>query len=215
VKTKDLIQELQEADPTGELEVCVNNVDIFTVTVEPAYWDGKLQVLKRDPALKPYYDVVGAKYVTTGSKVVIDPMSITDLLWSEPEVEIDYSDIPEHSRERYIESDNKTRQAGRDVEKKVAMDAFYRWVKKQSERIRPGCSEDCRYSADRFFEKNLTPHDPIAEIPPKQENMGGQMWTVYPSYNERQELMWDNTIQVYWEGGWGIRKKDGSAVEEP
>jgi hypothetical protein len=214
VKTKDLIKELQEADPTGELEVCVNNVDIFTVTPEPAYWDGKLQVLKRDPALKPYYDVVGAKYVTSGCKINIDPMSITDLLWSEPEAEIDYSDIPEHSRARYEESDNKTRQAARNVERKVAMDAFYRWVKKQTEEIRPG-GEDCRHSADYFFEKHLTPYDPIAEIPPKQEVMGGQTYTVYPSVCDRQEKMWGDTLQVYWEGGWGIRRKDGTAVEEP
>lgn len=213
MKTKDLIAELQEADPSGELEVCVENVDIFTVTTEPAYWDGRLQVLKRDPAKKPYYDVVGGKYTSKGSKVVISPMSITDLLWSDPDAEIDYSEVGNpDSAERYRKSDDETRQAGRDVEKKVEMDAFYRWVKSKTEEIRPG-GEDCRSSADYAYEKlGLSPKDPVKDLPTKTDDKG---YTWHASWNDRRNAMWDDTLEVYWRGGWGVRRKDGSNTVEP
>jgi len=211
MKTKELIKQLQECDPSGEIEVCVSNVDIHYVTTEPAYYDGKLQLLVRDPALTDCYDVIGGKYMTTGSKVVITLMSITDVLWDDPDATIDYSDIPEHSRARYEESDNKTRQASRDVTLKVSMEAFARWVKKKADELRPDNSDRCKSAANYFYEKNLHPDDPIKDIPPKQEKLGGQMCTVYPSIREREEAMWDDTLEVYWCGGWGIRKKDGSS----
>jgi hypothetical protein len=213
MKTKDLIAELQEADPSGELEVCVENVDIFTVTTEPAYWDGRLQVLKRDEAKKPYYDVVGGKYTSKGSKVVISPMSITDLLWSDPDAEIDYSEVGNpDSAERYRKSDDETRKASRDVELKVEMDAFYRWVKRKAEEVRPG-GEDCRHSSDYAFEKlGLSPKDPVKELPTKTDKDG---YTWHASWNDRREAMWDDTLEVYWRGGWGVRRKDGSNEVEP
>ena len=211
MKTKDLIAELQEADPSGELEVCVENVDIFTVTTEPAYWDGRLQVLKRDPAKKPYYDVVGGKYTSKGSKVVISPMSITDLLWNDPDAEIDYSEVGSpDSAERYRKSDDETRKASRDVELKVEMDAFHRWVKDKADKIRPENSDKCRSASDNFYEKHLSPKDPVKDLPPKRDGK----YEVWPSWDERRRAMWDDTIEVYWRGGWGIRKNDGSSNEE-
>jgi hypothetical protein len=220
MKTKDLIAELQEADPSGELECCVENIDIFTVTTEPAYWDGRLQVLKRDPAKKPYYDLVGGKYTSKGSKVVISPMSITDLLWDDPDAEIDYSEVGNpDSAERYRKSDDATRQAGRDVELKVEMDAFHRWVKRHAEEIRPG-GEDCRSAADYAYGKlGLSPKDPVKDLPPKKEKHGGILgigakeYEVWPSWNDRREAMWDDTLEVYWRGGWGVRKQ-GSTEED-
>ena len=212
MKTKDLIAELQEADPSGELEVCVENVDIFTVTTEPAYWDGRLQVLTRDPAKKPYYDVVGGKYTSKGSKVVISPMSITDLLWNDPDAVIDYSEVGNpDSAERYRKSDDETRKASRDVELKVEMDAFHRWVKDEADKIRPENSDKCRGSADSFYEKNLSPKDPVKDLPPKRDGK----YEVWPSWDERRRAMWSDTLEVYWRGGWGIRKKDGSVEMEP
>ena len=71
MKTKELIRLLQEADPTGEEEVCVNNEDILDVGTEPAYWDGTLQILERDEKLSPYYNVVGATFKREGCKVSI------------------------------------------------------------------------------------------------------------------------------------------------
>src|SRR5271155_1923374 len=210
MKTKDLIAELQEADPSGELECCIENVDIFSVATEPAYWDGRLQLLTRDPAKKPYFDVIGGKYTSKGAKVVISPMSITDVLWDNPDAVIDYSEVG-GSADRYRVSDDETRKASRDVELKVEMDAFYRWVKSKAEEIRPG-GEDCRHSSDYAFEKlGLSPKDPVKALPPRKEKLdkgSDKEYEVWPSWNDRRNAMWDDTLEVYWHGGWGVRKKD-------
>ena len=124
MKSKELIRLLLAEDPTGEVEVCVNNADILDVFTAGAYYDGKLQLLIRDPAKVDCYDVVGGKYVTTGSKIVISPMSITDMLWGEPDTPVDYSELGQQA-DRYRESDDKTRQASRDCELRVEKRAFY------------------------------------------------------------------------------------------
>ena len=216
MKTKDLIKELQEADPSGELEVCVGNIDIWTVTVLPAYYDGKLQVLKRDPALTgKCYDIIGGKYVSGGSKVVLEPMSITDVLWDNPEAEIDYGFLGAAAGS-YKTTDDATRQASRDVELKVEMDAFYRWVKSKTEEIRPA-GEDCRRAADYSYEKlGLSPKDPVKDLPPRMGKLSPKddhEYQVWPSWDERRTAMWNDTLEVYWKGGWGVRRKGESSAD--
>lgn len=89
MKTKDLIAALKEADPTGELEVCVRNVDILGVWTDPAYYDGCLQVLKRDEEGE-FDHTLGAEFRSSGHKVVIHDMSIRDALLDAPEMPIAY-----------------------------------------------------------------------------------------------------------------------------
>lgn len=48
MKTKDLIKLLMEEDPTGEIECCIDNQDIEEISWESAYYDGCLQIVKRD-----------------------------------------------------------------------------------------------------------------------------------------------------------------------
>lgn len=45
MKTKDLIKCLQEIDPKGEFEVCIENADIEYIDVLPAYYDGRITVI--------------------------------------------------------------------------------------------------------------------------------------------------------------------------
>ena len=85
MKTKDLIAALQENDPSGEIECCVGNADIHFVDVEPAYYDGRLQILERDHSKDPYYNIVGAKRTSKGSKVVLHVYSIEDYISDNPE----------------------------------------------------------------------------------------------------------------------------------
>ena len=89
MKTRELIRLLQEADPSGELECCVDNEDIHFLEVIPAYWDGRLQVFTRDPARKGYFDIVGAKITAAGTKIKIRHLSIEDLLIDNPEMPVD------------------------------------------------------------------------------------------------------------------------------
>jgi hypothetical protein len=210
MKSKELIRQLLELDPKGEVEVCVGNHDIWTVDLEPAYYDGRLQVLVRDPELTgKCFDIVGAKYVSKGQKITITSMGVTDVLWDNPDAKIDYSEVEPHAG-RYRESDDKTREASRDVEVKVEKDAFHRWMKEKAEAIRPG-GEDCRRSAHYHYDKlGLTPKDPVKELPPKKDKDGYEWW---PSWDERRRAMWDDTLEVYWNGGWGVRKK-GSTDDE-
>ena len=80
MKTRDLIELLKKADPTGELECCVENHDIHYVDTLFAGYDGTLQVLVRDPKLTNCYNIVGGILRRSGRKVVIHPLSIEDAL---------------------------------------------------------------------------------------------------------------------------------------
>lgn len=83
MKTKELIRQLTELDPDGEMEVCVDNVDIYFCAIEPSYWDGLQQVLVHDEELRnKCYSIIGGKYIVDGSKLVITTMTIEDA-WHE------------------------------------------------------------------------------------------------------------------------------------
>jgi len=91
MKTKELIQRLQEADPSGELECCVGNIDIYFITQEPAYYDGPLQVLTHDASLRDKaWSITGAKIVSSGTKVQIHTLSIEDVILDEVYEEKDF-----------------------------------------------------------------------------------------------------------------------------
>lgn len=207
MKVKELIQQLQELDPSGETEVSCGNHDIWTVEMLPAYYDGRLQLLIRDPEKTgECFDIIGAKYVSKGQKIKLTSMGVTDVLWDNPDAEIDYGGLGAVA-DSYRKSDDETREASRGVELRVEMDAFHRWVKRHAETIRPG-GEDCRPAADYAFKKlGLSPKDPVKELPPKKDENG---WEWHASWNDRREAMWDDTLEVYWRGGWGIKRKGES-----
>lgn len=115
MKTKKLIELLNEADPSGEEEVCVGNIDIHFVSKDPAYYDGCLQVLVRDPLREPYYNITGAKINGTGSKIQIHILEIESAIYDNPElpVEVDSSNI------RYIEKVKGWRKDAKDLEEEL------------------------------------------------------------------------------------------------
>ena len=145
MKSKELIRQLQEADPTGEVEVGVGNHDIFSVEPMPAYYDGKFQKLLRDESKKPYFDIVGAKWCSRGCKIKLVPMGVADVLWNNPKAVVDYSELGDYPHvEELRRTDDAVRKASRDVELKVEMDAFHRWVQR-----RPRPSGPARSAARR------------------------------------------------------------------
>jgi len=121
VKTRDLIAALQEADPSGDKEVSVGNTDIHFVDVEPAYWDGCLQVLKRDPT-NEYYNMIGAEYRATGKKVVIHTLSVKQALLNDPEMPVTFDG--EYAKSHYWAAVEEQRREMRKIKeealKKVA-----------------------------------------------------------------------------------------------
>ena len=80
MKTKELIRLLQQADPSGEIEVNCGG-DINTVEVMPAYYDGALHVLIRDEKESPYDNVIGMREVREGSKIILTTIALDDLCW--------------------------------------------------------------------------------------------------------------------------------------
>lgn len=102
MKTRELIRLLQEADPTGEVECCVDNHDIWLVEAQGAGYDGALEILVRNPDLRPHYDVVGGIIRRVGKKVRIRPLSLEDAIWeargkSFP-IEIEVTDLADRVR---------------------------------------------------------------------------------------------------------------------
>ena len=91
MKTKKLIEMLQELDPEGEIEVCIGNEDIYFADRMPAYWDGRLQVLIRDEECE-YYNIIGAKYTSSGDKIKLYPLSILEALEEDPDLPVEVID---------------------------------------------------------------------------------------------------------------------------
>lgn len=92
MKTRELIRRLQQADPSGDLEVCVNNCDIHFVARQPAYYDGCFQVLKRDPELTDCYNIKGVEIRSHGDKIRIRTLSVKDAIWNDADVPVTYDD---------------------------------------------------------------------------------------------------------------------------
>lgn len=113
MKTKELIKRLQEADPSGEVEVCVGNEDILFVAKAPAYYDGCFQVLKRDPSLEPYYNVCGVEIRGSGEKLVIHPHGLEWALVDNPEMPVSFDG--EYSNKHWQDKVNSLREEYRKL----------------------------------------------------------------------------------------------------
>lgn len=86
MKSKELIKLLQDLDPAGETEVCVDNLAIFSVYSSPSYWDGPLNIILREDAADKY-KITGFKITGRGTKIVIKALLLEDIF-------LDYPDLP-------------------------------------------------------------------------------------------------------------------------
>jgi len=116
MKTKRLIELLQKEDPSGEIEVSVGNQDIHYLQRLEAYWDGCLEVLKRDETSE-YYNITGAKIVSEGLKICIMPLSIEDAIMNDVNLPIEFDS--DYTREHYSDVVAKQRHEMRSVCKKL------------------------------------------------------------------------------------------------
>lgn len=196
MKTRELIRQLTEADPSGELEVCVQNVDIHFVTTEPAYYDGSLQVLVRD-SNERFYDIVGAKYVRRGDKVVIHPLSIADAIRNDPDMPIDYSELSPERQVSAKAAHDQYRRWYADMKHKMEREEFVRWATEKANALTED-TEDFGAGAGRWYDAHLSPNDPLPE--------GGV--AVGQSYNSARRLQWDARAEVVLSDGFlTIRKR--------
>ena len=117
MKTKELIRQLQIYDPSGELEVSVGNSDILFAELLPAFWDGCQQILIRNNSQG--YNVIGAKLVSNNMKISIRTHSIKDMLFNNPDLPIDYSDLNENNAKSYKETHDQYRQKIKEMDKEI------------------------------------------------------------------------------------------------
>ncbi len=198
MKTHELVKQLQLADPTGEAECCVGNTDIHFVDAEGAFYDGCLQVLRRNPDSQ-YYNIVGADYVGSGIKVVIHTLSITDAILNDSEIPVGYIGISPTTRKYYEDRVEARRQEVRDMEREIELEHFIRYLTK---RLGAHWSDDfddetIRQSATEFFDANMHRKDPMPqEINEAATSIKEEGWKQILSWNERREMQWDKEIQI-------------------
>jgi hypothetical protein len=191
MKTKELIRQLQKEDPSGEVEVCVGNVDISFVHLEPAYWDGSLQVVTRDE--KGY--AIGGKYKRKGNKLQIEILSFSDLIWDHPEAKIDYSELDEDRQKSYKENHDKVRRDCLKLEGELELENFTGFIKEELAKL-TDVTTDLKETAKEFYENNLSPKDEM----PKDIPILNESW------NSRRRIQWGRTIKVSYDGEIKIEK---------
>jgi hypothetical protein len=103
MKTKELIRRLEECDPSGELECSVKGIDIYSVTVQPGYHDGPYEVLIRDLS-KTNYNITGAKMLSGGQKVILEPLSINDALMEDSALCVEYDNHTLTTHQKFVEA---------------------------------------------------------------------------------------------------------------
>lgn len=171
MKTKDLIAQLQENDPTGEVECVVGGIDIHFVERMPGFYDGCYQVLIKD---KPNQYPTGVKIMRSGEKVMIHTLSASDLIFDAEDVEVIIDpQMGEFHTIRYQNLVAKWRQEAIDINNDVERSHFVRWAKGH------GFEESVSAA---FWSANYTYRTPLPE---DLKPMQGKSW------NECREIQWD------------------------
>jgi hypothetical protein len=184
MKTKDLIKELQTADPSGEIECCIDNAAISYIVVEEAYYDGALHVIEFN---ENHHPVRGYRQ-HSGEKVVISHMYINDAVdW--PDFKVEY--LTEEDRKRYEIFDVENRRSHDQVEMDVERGHFIDWVFFKMQMVRKvpmSWVKAIKDKATAFFEEHkIGPDNPFTKM-----QLGR-------SYNDCREEYYEETFHVTWD----------------
>jgi hypothetical protein len=95
--TKDLINKLRSLDPSGELEVVVNNDDIQFIELQPSYYDGRAILFQVDKNNHPIKMIIGHR----GQKIQIVTFDPESVLIENPNIKIDYNAGNEELNSKY------------------------------------------------------------------------------------------------------------------
>lgn len=188
MKTKNLIQKLREADPTGDIECSVSNVSITGVTVLPAYYDGALQIVDVDSDGCPRK----GRRRRTGNKIWLDTIGLRDCFEYEGFV-IEYE--TEDDRKRYEKADQEGRRADEHINWVVECNIFTEWVFLKIQAIRPivpGWFDRIKQAASDFYTKHRGP-----DIDGKA--IAAREWGWEKSWHDRLFDLWEELIHVDWD----------------
>jgi hypothetical protein len=178
MKTKDLIALLQEADPTGEEECCIGNTDIYFVERLPAYWDGPLQVLKKNPDTE-YYSIIGAEYRRSGTKIDIKTFSINDAIFNDENLPVTYDS--ENAEKYCCDRVEKYRKEAVEIKNDIERGHFIEYVGKKYKEH--SGEYDLGLVAKWYYDNNWNYKTPLPEDLDK-----------CISINDRREIQWDRGI---------------------
>lgn len=187
MKTKELIKRLHEADPSGEEEVTVGNTDIHFVCAMEAYWDGCQQILIRDEKEK-CYNIIGGKVRAEGTKIMIHLHSISDAIFSNPKLPVDYSEVPKHSKSHYKTAHDDMRAYAKKVDTKIRLRNFIDFVKI---RVPVAPEELINDTATDFYMRNIEHNTrTLPDFDRKDLKKG------FNSIHNREQTYWNNNIFV-------------------
>lgn len=186
MKTKDLIEELQKADPSGELDCCIGNADIHFVDVLPGYYDGCYHRFQRDENDR----FVSAEYCSQTNKVSIRPISIYDAIFDNVNIPVTFdSDSAKRSYERHVKAmREESIEIKNSVERNLFAEYFIERATLYSEDIP---AELVGKAAEKFYDENLSFDD---KLPANKKK-----WSL--SYASRRKEQWDKELNFVYEEG--------------
>lgn len=182
MKTRELIRLLQESDPSGEMECCIDNQDIDYVGSEPAYHDGCLQVMVRDP--DDWEHVIGGRFIGEGYKLNISTSSLIDLAAERKDFPIEFEDVGEIHEAHYREAIAKRKRRREEVERDLKLSGFkeniFRRLREEAWPVPNGGHAHVHAVCAEFFEQvklNELPLVPRAPQPESRHNHEQRTWT--------------------------------------
>lgn len=186
MKTKKLIELLQKEDPSGEMECCVGNSDIAGMYIEPAYWDGCMQVLKREED----GGIVGGKYCSEGAKLVIHPLSIFDAIFDNENLPVEYDS--EYSKRHYESRVEEYRKKTNSICNGIEKDLFIEYMSARLGPYGDFDEEEIKQVASEFYDANMDYKDEMPKdiIQTKTAEGWGASW------NERRKKQWDKELGI-------------------
>lgn len=195
MKTKELIQLLQEEDPSGEIDVVVGNQAISFIENLPYFYDGR----KQEVHLKNG-DIYKLSYANSGSKIKIHTYDFDTIVYDrEGKIEVDCSALPEYNRDKTIERYKKIAEASKRHRQEMELEDFCKWVICLArERFGEINEEELKGEAVKMFiNEKMSHNDPF----PADSNM-------YDSYCQRRETQWAGMFDVVEDEGFiEIRRK--------
>jgi hypothetical protein len=203
MKSKDLIKLIQQKDPTGEMECCIGNADIYLVYSDPSYWDGCLEVLERDKN-NPYYNVTGAKFTSKGVKLVLQPLSIRDAVFNDENLPVQFDDYTKNKYEKIVE---EWRKESREVNNSSEKSIFMSYIEKRYFNQENFDEELLKEAASKFYDESMSYLDEMPkDILTKKIQDEGYIAT--PSWAERRREQWEREISLDVQDGKPFFKKE-------
>jgi hypothetical protein len=201
MKTKDVIAMLQKEDPSGEIDVCVGNVDISFISREAAYYDGSQQVLIRNESGR----AIGGKYKRQGDKVQIHLLPFSTLLWDKTEINIDYSELGEIRGKEYKDNHDKIKAAALALDCELELEYFTKHIKERAEKLGDDEENDLNDIIKDFFMANITPKEKFPDDIP----------FIGLSYIDRRNIQWGREVSVnYTEDGFVLKKEKDNGTSK-